>query len=743
MVGNSRWSLKIGKSKKGNELTDHESFTIPCTISTHFSGKILCNLGANINLMPYSIYRTLGLEKAKPTRVILQLADISLTYPKGVIEDILVKVDKFIFFANFIILDMKVDNEIAIILRRPFLATVDEDNEEDLKIVKRLDLLKKLKLKGVEPLEMPASSQVLKYSIEESPMLELKPLPSRKAIKSRNIKSAIGWTIANIKGISPSFWMYKMLLKDDHKASVETHGLSLNMHNELIPIRTVTGCRVCMDYRKLNKATRKDYFSLHFIDQILDRLADNAIRALQCTNNILKMYDNDLHRHVKLETIEKLPPPTSIKAIRSFLGHARFYQRFIKEFSKISKSLCNLLEKDIPFKFDDTYLHASNELKKKRQLKDKIFRFIYYASKALNNTQLNYTTTEKELLIVVFAFDKFRFYLMSTKVIVYADHFAIRYLIEKKNAKPMLIRWVLLLQEFDLEIRDRKGSKNQTADHLSRLESHTKPVKPNLINGNFLDKQLFAIVTKDVLWYHDIVNYLTCEIIPLDPSALQKKRFLFNIIFWDELVLFRQCFDNIMRYCVRDIEMNNVLAQCHIYPYGGHFQGDRTTTKILEKTISSTHKNWSKRLDKALWAYRTAFKTSKGCLHTAESLEKLVICPLGEKRLLQFNELNEFRFQADKNAKIYKEKKKKWHEKKIVERHFESGQYVFLFDSCLKLFPGKLKSCWFGPICIAKVFSHGVAELENESSRNRFNIIPTKSNIIGDESLIVNRPQSP
>ncbi|PIN16210.1 hypothetical protein CDL12_11139 [Handroanthus impetiginosus] len=303
--------VKEPTKPKGNE--DPGSFTIPCTIGTHFSRRALCDLGASINLLPYSIYHILGLGEAKPTSITLQLANRSLTYPKEIIEDILVKVDKFIFPADFVVLDMEADSEIPIILGRPFLAIgitlidvqngeltmrvqdqqitfnvfkamkfpnesdecfsvsmldnlagkesiaerpldplkralldlIDEENEEDFEAVKPLDASKFFKSRGVESLERTTPSKVLKPSIEEPPTLELKPLPNRlrytylsesdtlpviisSSLSDMQIEKLLRvlrdheCTIVDIKGISPSFCMHKILLEVDQKPSVES-----------------------------------------------------------------------------------------------------------------------------------------------------------------------------------------------------------------------------------------------------------------------------------------------------------------------------------------------------------------------------------------------------------------------------------------------------------------------------------------------------------------------------------------
>ena len=128
---------------------------------------------------------------------------------------------------------------------------------------------------------------------------------------------------------------------------------------------------------------------------------------------------------------------------------------------------------------------------------------IWYASKTLVESQMNYTMSEKELLAVVYTLEKFRPYILGSKIVIYTDHAALKYLISKKEAKPRLIRWVLLLQEFDLEIRDKKGSENLVVDHLSRL--HISGMGD--ISDSFRDEHLLA-VSSYAPWSAHIVNFL-------------------------------------------------------------------------------------------------------------------------------------------------------------------------------------------------------------------------------------------
>ncbi|HEY6625664.1 MAG TPA: retropepsin-like aspartic protease/reverse transcriptase, partial [Ignavibacteriaceae bacterium] len=674
--------------------------------------------------MPSTLYEQLGVGEPKPTRMTIQLADRSITFPKGIAENMLIKVDKFVFPADFVILDMVTDCSTPLILGRPFLATAralvdvldrkltlrvgneevifnidkamnryndieesicfvnsnhipnkekyDEDDEEIFhKILSKTksydkeidqdnelyDSKTNVDLSSEKcdenkqiPVEIISASKgenlKAKSSIEEPPDLELKELPSHleyvfllensklpviiakdlnekekeqliQILKSH--KQAFAWKLSDIKGISPTYCTHKILMEDESKPVIQSQrrvnpnihevikkeilklleagliypisdspwvspihvvpkkgGMTviLNDKNELIPSRTVTGWRVCIDYRKLNDATRKDHFPLPFIDQMLERLSGkqyycfldgfsgyfqipinpedqdkttftcpygtfayrrmpfglcNAPATFQrcmvaifndmleksvevfmddfsvfgnsfseCLENLDKMLlrceeanlvlnwekchfmvkEGIVLGHkisakgievdkAKIEVISKLPPPSSVKSVRSFLGHDGFYRRFIKDFSYIARPVNKLLEKEAPFLFDDTCLKAFETLKEKLitapivvapdwelpfelicdasdfaigavlgQRKEKRFHATYFASKTLTEPQRNYTTTEKELLAVVYAFEKFRSYLVLSKTIVFTDHSALKYLFQKQDAKP-------------------------------------------------------------------------------------------------------------------------------------------------------------------------------------------------------------------------------------------------------------------------------------------------------------------
>ena len=213
----------------------------------------------------------------------------------------------------------------------------------------------------------------------------------------------------------------------------------------------------------------------------------------------------------KVELISNLPTSKCVRDLRSFLGHAGFYRRFIKYFSAIARPLCNLLDKDVPFVWSHSCEAAFDKLKTMLvsppimrspnwnlpfeimcdasdydigavlgQREDKKAFVIYYNSKTLDSAQANYTTTEKEFLAVVFSLEKFRSYIVGSPVTIFTDHVALKYLLSKQDTKPWLTRWILLCQEFNLTIKYKKGVENVVADHLSQLVlesiSHGLPI---------------------------------------------------------------------------------------------------------------------------------------------------------------------------------------------------------------------------------------------------------------------------
>ncbi|WJZ87574.1 hypothetical protein VitviT2T_006944 [Vitis vinifera] len=210
---------------------------------------------------------------------------------------------------------------------------------------------------------------------------------------------------------------------------------------------------------------------------------------------------------------------------------------------------------------------------------------IYYASKTLNEAQRNYTTTEKELLAVVFPLDKFRACLVGSFIIVFTDHSALKYLLTKQDAKARLIRWIFLLQEFDLQIRDKKWVENVVADHLSRLAiAHNSHVLP--INDDFPEESLMLL--EKALWYAHIANYLVTGEVPSEWKAQDRKHFFAKIhaYYWEEPFLFKYCANQIIRKCIPEEEQQGILNHCHENACGGHFASQKTAMKVLQSRFT-------------------------------------------------------------------------------------------------------------------------------------------------------------
>ncbi|GJT12359.1 reverse transcriptase domain-containing protein [Tanacetum coccineum] len=354
-----------------------------------------------------------------------------------------------------------------------------------------------------------------------------------------------------------------------------------NENDELVPTRTVTGwrmpfglcnapatfqrCMLAIFHDMIEESVKVFMDSFSVFGNSFDKCLKNLDKMLQrCKDAHLVLNWEKRHFMVKegivlghkvssaglevdkakIDVISKLPPIQISKELEAFLDMPIFYQRLIKDLSKIARPLTKLLEKDILFEFDDECQKAFEILKEKLtcapvivspnwnlpfelmcdtsdfavgavlgQKDGKNFHLIYFASKTLNPAQQKYTVTEKELMAVVFAFDKFISYLILSKTTVHTDHSVLKHLFKKQDAKPCLIRWILILQEFDIEIKDRKGTENIAADHLSRIENDESS-DDSEVYDNFRGETLMEINTKDEPWFANFANYLVADIIP-------------------------------------------------------------------------------------------------------------------------------------------------------------------------------------------------------------------------------------
>nr|GEW72983.1 reverse transcriptase domain-containing protein [Tanacetum cinerariifolium] len=566
----------------------------------------------------------LSLPDLTPTRMTLELADRLISHPVGVAEDVYIKVGTFHFPADFVVVDVDADPRVPLIRGRSFLKTeraltdvfedvivsgnptpyydpivsttsltltpfgnsdflleeVDAflaleddptspeddpsylDSEGDILLLEAFlnddsslpplnqgnylpEVYKELKICEAKVLPPHLDSEGDKSLIDEPSEVELKDLPPHleyifpegddklpviiakdlsveektaliTVLKSH--KRAIAWKLFDIKGINPEFCTHKILMEDDFEPVEKSHFM--------VKEGIVLGHKISKEGIEIDKA--------------------------------------------KVDVITKLPHPITVKGIRSFLGHAGFYRRFIKDFSKIARPMTHLLKKDTPFIFSKECVEAFQTLKRKLteapiliapnwdmpfelmcdasgfaigavigQHQDKYFRPIHYASKTITEAESNHTTTEKEMLAVV--------------------------------------------------------AENLAADHLSRLEyPHQNMLDPKEINESFPLETLNLVSTRgnsSTSWFADFANYHAGNFVVKGMSSQQK------ICKGHAKVRCHSPFSNpVSPQTSGQVEVSN-----------------RGLKRILERTVGENRASWSKKLDDALWAFRTAYKTPIGC----------------------------------------------------------------------------------------------------------------------------------
>ncbi|GJR54998.1 reverse transcriptase domain-containing protein [Tanacetum coccineum] len=845
--------------KLPKKLKNPGKFLIPCNFPGIDVCHALADLGASINLMPLSFWKKLSLPELTPTRMTLELADRSITHPKGLAEDVYVKVGKFHFPTDFVVVDFEADPRVPLILGRSFLRTgralIDVYGEEitlrvdneavtfnldqttrysstNDKSVNRIDIIDAVceeyapellgfsnndssggnptptsepftsefileeieaylkddsispeidyadcdpeediclieKLLNNDPFQLPPmdlkQSEVTeaKSSIEEPPELELKDLPSHleyayleendklpviiakglkddekdallKVLKSH--KWAIAWKITDIKGIDPRFCTHKILMEDDYKPTVQSQrrvnpkihevikkevlklldagmiypisdspwvspvhcvpkkgGITVvaNEENELILTRLVTGWRVCIDYRKLNEATRKDHFPLPFMDQMLERLAGNEFYCF--LDGFLGYFQIPIDPQDQEKTTFTCPygtfayrrmpfglcnAPGTFQRCMMAIFHdmiEKTMKVFMDDFLVFGDSFDSCLSnlEKMLRRCEDTNLVLNWEkchfmcregitLKKKfteapilvvpdwklpfelmcdasdfaigtvlGQQKMKHFQPIHYASNTMTESQIHYTTTEKEMRAVV----------QEANDILKAFH------------------------------------EGPTGGHHSA----------NLTARKVFDARFFwPTIYRDA---HTMIKSCDTVLILWDHFRLHIGINIYSL----PLIIFRSGWKqrrSLKRITKkRSIGVTHRLAIAYHPQTSGQVEVSNEFKSILgkgrlEKTMPREHK--------ASWALKHAFFDLKSA---------------GVQPVASINELNELCDQAYENSLIYKERTKKLHDSKIKNRIFNVGDRVLLFNSRLKIFSGKLKKLvGQGPFTITKFF---------------------------------------
>ncbi|GJX35055.1 reverse transcriptase domain-containing protein [Tanacetum coccineum] len=479
--------------KLPEKLKDTRRFLIPCDFYRLESCMALANLGASISLMPLSVWKKLSLPELTPTCITLELATRIVAYPAGIAKDVFVQVGKFTFLADFIVVDYDDDPRVPLILGRPFFRTAHALVDHGDESIYKIDIL-----------DITCEDHFHEVlNVQKS----INPLSGSPTSSSDHV----------VASLSPSLTPF---------------GDRIIIPNDLPPHLYVFE----INETKKIKTSIDDPPDL----ELKDLPPHPEYAFLEGTSKLPVIIGKDLKREEKEQLLKEKTTftcPYGTFAYRRMpfgLCNApgTFQRCMVAIFHDMIEKTMEVFMDDFSV-FGDSFSSCLSHL-------DMMLKWpIHYASKTLSNAQTNYTITKKELLAVVYAFEKFRSYL------------------------------ILLLQEFNIEIRDKKGAENLSADHLSRLENpHQRDLVGLEMNDNFPHESLNTISlnpNNEPPWFADIANYLAGNVLVKGMSSH----------------LFRICADQIIRRCVDGQEAMDILQACHHGLTGGHYGPNYTAKKVF------------------------------------------------------------------------------------------------------------------------------------------------------------------
>nr|GEX33574.1 reverse transcriptase domain-containing protein [Tanacetum cinerariifolium] len=772
--------------KLPEKLGDPGRFLIPCDFLEFDNCLALADLGASINLMPLSIWKKLKLPTINDIKMVLELADRTISKPTGVAENIFVKVGKFYFPADFVVLDFIADPRVPLILRRPFLSTAHAliDIYEGEIILRHDEQSLTLKCG-----DMPSISYNNFQSLNKVDLID--------ATCEEYSQEILGFFDVVANEVSTSY--FEPIVSNSSQNLTPFDESDFLLFEEAVAFLAV-------DDEPISPEFDATYYDPEGDILILEALLNNDPEPLPNQ----KHYFPEVHKDLKIPIDPKDQEKTTFTCPYGTFAYKRMsfglcnalgtFQRcmmaifhdmieqtmevFMDDFSvfgnTFSTCLTNL-EKMLK-RCEDTKLalnwEKSHFMVKEGQRVEKHFRPIHYASKTMTQAETNYTTTEKEMLAVVYAFEKFRSYLIMNKIIVYTDYSALKCMAGQEA--------IDILKACHSGPTGGHYGANYTAKKV--FDSGKISQKGEMPQNSIQVGEIFDVWGIDFMgpfpsskgnkYILVVVDYLSkwveAKALPTNDARVVVKflKSLFSRFGTPKAIISDRgthcCNDQFSRVMLKYGVTHRLSTAYHPQTSGQVEVTNRGLKRILERTVGENRALWSDKLEDALWAFRTAFKTHIGCTpyrlvygkschlplelehkafwalkhvnfdrkplvygkscHLPLELEHKAFWALkhvnfdlktiGDHQKLQLNELSELRDQAYENSLIYKERTKKLHDAKIKNQIFNVGDQVLLFNSRLKIFSGKLKSRWSGPFTISEVYPYGTAKLVHTDGSN-------------------------